>query len=216
MTKHIQRFLVAGFLCGVLGANLRADSVLLTFEGLTNQQSVGSFYNGGAGGNLGVVFSPNAIVADQTDLSINTFLTPSPNNSLFFLTGAAATLNYAAGFTEGFSFYYSAAFNPGFINVYSGLDGTGTLLARLDLPTTVNGASNPDCQGNNFCPFVPIGVAFSGTARSVDFGGTVNQIAFDNITIGAATPRDICPEPASLVLMLTGLALAAPKLRRLV
>ncbi|HTQ79133.1 MAG TPA: hypothetical protein VMM92_03995, partial [Thermoanaerobaculia bacterium] len=36
---------------------------------------------------------------------------------------------------------------------------------------------------------VPIGVSFSGVARSVDFGGTANQIGFDNITFGSQTPN---------------------------
>jgi hypothetical protein len=31
-------------------------------------------------------------------------------------------------------------------------------------------------------------VTFTGTAHSVDFGGTVNQVGFDNITLGSGTP----------------------------
>ena len=39
-----------------------------------------------------------------------------------------------------------------------------------------------------FSTFAPIGVTFTGVAKSIDFGGTVNQIVFDNVTFGSATP----------------------------
>jgi hypothetical protein len=64
-------------------------------------------------------------------------------------------------------------------------------------------------MNHNFCPFEPIGVSFSGTAESVDFGGTVNQIVFDNITIGASVPVSDTPEPGSWLLMATGIILVA-------
>jgi hypothetical protein len=70
--------------------------------------------------------------------------------------------------------------------VYDGLNATGNVLATLDLPTTPAGGA-PDPTGD-FSPLVPIGVTFSGTAHSIDFGGTVNQVGFDNITIGSGTP----------------------------
>jgi hypothetical protein len=104
--------------------------VLLTFEGLADQQAVGDYYNGGAGGNFGVSFSSNALAINE--FNQNEGMIPSPPNGVFFLSGAAATLNNAAGFTDGFSFLYSAPFFPGVINVYSGLNGTGTLLANIE------------------------------------------------------------------------------------
>jgi hypothetical protein len=49
---------------------------------------------------------------------------------------------------------------------------------------------------------LPIGVGFGGIAKSIDFGGTVNQIAFDDITFGSTTPGDLnpVPEPGTLLL----------------
>ncbi|MGH8172401.1 MAG: hypothetical protein ACREPX_04595 [Rhodanobacteraceae bacterium] len=168
---------------------------VLTFEGLGDQEPVNEFYNGGTGGNgsgpgqnFGVSFSTNSLSIIDADAggSGNFGGEPSPDTVLFFLTGAAATMNVAAGFTTGFSFFYSAISSPGTIRVYDGLNATGTLLATLDLPLTPNNGA-PDPNGA-FSPLVPIGVTFAGTAMSVDFGGTVNQVAFDNITLGSSTP----------------------------
>jgi hypothetical protein len=183
-----------------------AGSIVLDFEGLGDQEAVNQFYNGGTGGggsgpgaNYGVVFSDNSLSIIDADAggTGNFGGEPSPSTVLFFLTGAAATLNVAAGFTTGFSFFYSAINNPGVIRVYDGLNATGNLLATLDLPLTpFNGAPDPSGQ---FSPLVPIGVTFAGTARSVDFGGTVNQVAFDNITLGSGTPGGGGPPPAPAV-----------------
>jgi hypothetical protein len=195
-----------------------ADVIVLTFEGLQNLESVQNFYNGGLGGNgsgpgpnFGITFSPNALAIIDSDAggTGNIGGEPSPDTVLFFLSGTAV-MNVPAGFTTGFSFFYSAINNPGVVNVYDGLNATGNLLASINLPVTPSDGGDPT---GAFSPFVPIGVAFAGTARSVDFGGTVNQIAFDDITIGSATPGAVVPEPATFAvfgLMATG----ALKLRR--
>jgi hypothetical protein len=168
-----------------------AAAIVLDFEGLEDLESVNNFYNGGTGSNgsgpginYGIEFGSNALALIDADAggSGNIGGEPSPNTALFFLSGSAV-LNSAAGFDTGFSFFYSAINNSGVVNVYDGLGATGNLLASLSLPTTpFNGAPDPTGQ---FSPFVPFGVNFNGTARSVDFGGTVNQIAFDDITFGS-------------------------------
>ncbi|MGA9422605.1 MAG: hypothetical protein WBW61_09590 [Rhodanobacteraceae bacterium] len=177
-------------------------SVVLDFEGLGDQEAVNEFYNGGTGGsgsgpgaNYGVSFSTNSLaLIDSDDGGSGNFGgEPSPDTILFFLSGAAATMNVPGGFTTGFSFFYSAINNPGVIRVYDGLDATGNLLATLDLPLTPAGGA-PDPTGD-FSPLVPIGVTFAGTAMSVDFGGTVNQVGFDNITLGSGTPGGGGPPP---------------------
>lgn len=180
----------------------RGDTVVLTFEGLGDQEAVNAFYAGGTGGNgsgpgpnYGITFTSNSLSIIDADAggTGNFGGEPSPDTVLFFLTGAAATMNAPGGFTTGFSFYYSAINNPGQIRVYDGLDASGNLLATLDLPLTPFGGA-PDPSGQ-FSPLVPIGVAFAGTARSVDFGGTVNQVAFDDITLGTDTPGGPPPQP---------------------
>jgi hypothetical protein len=183
----------------------QAAVVVLDFEGVGNSNPVGNFYDT-APHDFDITFSPNALgVVDSDDGGTGNFGgEPSPSTILFFLNGPAATLNAANGFTDGFSFFYSAITDPGFINVYDDLNGTGNLLATLDLPTTPSGDGDPT---GDFSPFVPIGVSFSGVAKSVDFGGTFNQIGFDNITIGSAEP---VPEPFTILGSLTagGIGLA--------
>ena len=116
-------------------------------------------------------------------------------------------MNRADGFTNGFSFFYAAPNSGGSFSVWSGLNGTGTLLASLVLGTT---ASTCVGFGATFCPFVAAGVSFADVARSVTFAGVANQIVFDDVTFGNATPDmppdlGVVPEPASIVLMGTGL-----------
>jgi len=213
--------LVAGLLalCSVLAS---AGPVVLTFEGLQNSEPVDNFYNGGTGGfgsgpgpSLGISFTDNsqAFIQDEDGGSLNAAGLPSPDTGLVFLSGAAATMNVPAGFTTGFSFFYSAINVPGVINVWSGLDDGGTLLATLTLPVTPSEVgSNPACTDGiePFCPLVPIGVSFSGTAMSVDFGGTENQIVFDDITLGSATAgggTPSVPEPSTFAMLGLGVAL---------
>jgi RHS repeat-associated protein len=168
---------------------------MMGFDALQCMEYVDTYYAGGSGSfgsgpgpNYGVTFSSNAMVLTDAILgttangcSSNVTNMPSPYNQVFFLSGSAATMDVPAGFTDGFSFYYNSAYDTGFINVWSGLDGTGTLLATLNLPITGGCPNWPQ-----FCVWDPIGVSFMGTAMSVDFGGTENQISFDNITLGVA------------------------------
>jgi hypothetical protein len=203
--------LAATLLCGVPA---KADPVVLTFEGVGNLNAIGDFYNGGAGGNLGISFAANslAVVSSLDGGSGNIANTPSGDTAAFFLNGTGDLMNVAAGFSNGFSFFYSSVTVPGQVTVWSGLNGTGTLLATLDLAPT--GFCSP---GPNYCNWQAIGVSFNGIAESVNFSGTANQIAFDNITIGSATAGGgptATPEPATIVLLAIGSAGAVALRRR--
>ena len=208
---------IAAIASCLLSTKAEAATIVLDFEGLQDLEPVEDFYDGGFGGDgsgpgpdLDITFSPNALAIVDQDAggSGNFGNEPSPDTILFFLTGRAATLNVSSGFDTGFSFFYSAITQPGFVDVYSGLNATGTQLATINLPLTpFNGDPDPTGQ---FSPLVPIGVNFDGIARSIDFGGTINQIGFDNVTFGSATPgggdngnggnggNQPVPEPTSL------------------
>jgi len=80
-------------------------------------------------------------------------------------------MNVPGGFTTGFSFFYAGAV-AGTITVYSGPNATGSVLATIPVPP--NNAGILPCAAAPpafYCNFTPIGVAFAGTAQSVDFGG---------------------------------------------
>jgi hypothetical protein len=212
--KHRNK-LISGFFMTVVGfgcfQNANAETIVLDFEGVGSGAAVNNFYNGGtdssgrSGNNFGISFSNQSLGSIDRDAGGggNFANEPSPNTALFFLSGGAATLNIAAGFDTGFSFFYSSA-GSGFVNVYDGLNGTGNLLTTINLGRNIDSCSG-DPTGE-FCRFDPIGVNFSGIGRSIDFGGTANQIGFDNVTFGSATAGgstgagDV-PEPATTALL---------------
>lgn len=191
-----------------------AQTILLNFEGLKDTEQILNFYNGGTGSlgssgiNYGVSFSSNSLAIVQGAPGSNIGGLPTPVTGAFFLSGSANTMNVANGFSTSLSFSYSAPFQPGVVRIYDGLNATGSLLGSINLPKTPNGASVPGCNGKNFCPFQPIGLAFNGIAKSVDFSGTVNQIVFDDIKFTLA-PTTTVPEPTSVIGLLAISALGA-------
>jgi hypothetical protein len=199
-----------------------ASSVTLTFTGLGDQEAIDNYYNGGFGGNgsgpgpnYGIVFSSDSLaiisLLDGGSGNFSNVPPPATDTIAFFLNGAGDTMDVAAGFDTGFSFYYAAANTPGMVSVYSGLDGTGTLLATLDL--AVNG-SGCDSSGLAYDCWSEVGVAFSGTAESVVFGGAANYIGFADVTLGSSTVPTGTPEPGSLVLLGSSLFGAAGMMLR--
>lgn len=218
MTKLIRALAAGAFLLGSASA-ASAAVVTLTFEGIGNLASINNFYNGGtdSSGNSGVNYGINFTAAslgliDSDAGGAGNFANePSASTIAFFDNGSAATMNVAAGFTTGFSFFYSA-FSNASVTVYSGLNSTGTVLATLNLSTNFN---NGGCVGDPTgaaCHWDAVGVTFAGTAMSVDFGGVANQAGFDNITLGSATPG--VPEPATWALMIGGFAMVGAAMRR--
>jgi hypothetical protein len=197
-----------------------AAIVSLDFTGVVdpaqgNSTAVNGFYNGGTSGhgtsgvNYGVEFSSNG-------LGINSYNgccepdSPTPG-ILFFLSGGAVTINYAAGFTTGFSFNYSSN-SAAFVRVYDGLNATGNVLATLSLLQQANTGCAPGSTGF-YCNWDAVGVAFAGTAKSIDFGGGANFVAYDDITFGSSTPGAV-PEPASWAMLIAGFGLVGAAARR--
>ena len=209
----------------------QAATVSLNFEGVNATYPSGfaylqNFYNGGtssdgtSGVNYGVTFSANAQAICLNSLTVvcsNTSrggLAPgSDKGGLFFLSGNSTTINYAAGFDTGFSFNYAEPNTQGgSVSVYDGVDGTGNLLASFNLSLT-----SGSCPGYSagYCPFAPIGVTFTGIAKSIVFGGVANYVVFDDVTFGSGTPviDDGVPEPAAWAMMLLGVAGIGASLR---
>ncbi|HEY3756967.1 MAG TPA: hypothetical protein VGL42_12515 [Opitutaceae bacterium] len=196
-------------------ARASANVVDLTFEGLGNDESIDTYYDGGFGGNgsgpgpnYGITFTSDslALIAGNAPGGGGNFdgaLAPSPDTIAFFLTGAGDTMDVAAGFTTGFSFFYDNPYYTGSVTVWSGLDGTGTQLLSLTLNPV---AENPNATYGSYNAWAEMGGAFSGTAESVIFGGVANQIGFDNITLGSSVAVGRAPDSGGFSLVLEAAA----------
>ena len=198
----------------IAAAYTPAHAVSLNFAGLDGNspyEHVDGYYAGGFGSegsgpgpNYGITFSSNAIVGGPFPATNGSNIPGGPGAQLlFFLSGSSDIMDVAGGFTTGFSFDYSSPFYTGTVTVWSGTNGTGTLLATLNLGTTPE--QGPGCP-SIYCPFESIGVTFPGTALSVDFAGTENQIAFANITTNSSTPGGVVPEASTWAMMALGFA----------
>src|SRR5271168_2507841 len=124
--------MIAGALLLMGARTAKAGTVVLTFAGLGDEESVNNYYNGGLGGsgsgpgpNYGITFTSDslAIISNTAGGTGNFVNNPSGDTILFFLNGAGDTMNVAAGFTTGFSFFCSAGVVAGTVDVYSGLNG---------------------------------------------------------------------------------------------
>ena len=170
----------------------QAHATTLTFEGLQNGEAIDNYYDSGFGGsgsgpgpNYGITFTPNSLARN-----INSPTPVPPGNTVAFFIGAGDYMNKAAGFGTSLSFYYyNPGTAPGTVTVYSGLNGTGNALLTLTL--------SPDFG------FDAAGDFFPGTAESVDFSGSANNIYFDNVTFDINAL--VVPEPTTLTLLAAGL-----------
>jgi hypothetical protein len=211
----MMKFVMGAAASLAIGSAANAAVVVLDFNGVANPNNVatvGDYYNGGTSGdgntgtNYGVAFTPNALAIN----SYNGCCSPDPG-ILYFLSGGAVNISYAAGFTTGFSFYYSSA-STSSVTVYDGVGGTGNVLATINLVGQANSNCPPNSSGY-YCTWTPIGVSFSGTAKSIDFAGAANFVAFDDITFGSAVAGGV-PEPASWVMLIAGFGLVGAARRR--
>jgi hypothetical protein len=191
--------LAAGSLLAVTSA-FADTSTVIDFEAPASFESIGAFYGG-----VGVVFTPDALALQNDELGPYFSNAPSPVG-VMFAAGPDATMNVEMGFKDSISFSYSSsALVISGVNVYSGLDGTGTLLASFNLVSN----AQLGCSDSPFCRFDRVSSTFGGIARSVTFGSSANFAAFDDVAISAV------PEPTTAVLMILGVAgLLAARQRR--
>lgn len=160
---------------------------VLDFEGIGNGVSVGNFYDTDPQ-DFDITFSDNALALVDIDAggTGNFGGEPSPDTTMAFIGGGAATMNVLNGFSNGFSVFYSSPFATGEIRIYDDFNGTGNLITTIQLSLTpANG--EPDPTGV-FSPFVEVAAMFDGVAKSVAFAGANNLIGFDNITFFNQAP----------------------------
>ena len=183
-----------------LAAPAQAATTVLTFEGLGDLSPIGAYYG------PEYVFTNTALALVDSDAggSGNTANEPSGDTTMVFLDANSALLNVTSGFDTGFSFFYSSNSAAASVNVYSGFDGTGSLLGTINLVQQANSGCAGDPNGY-YCNWTNAGVAFAGVAHSIDFGGTANFIVYDNITFGSdVAGGGAVPEPSAWALMILG------------
>ncbi len=185
--------LKAGLLVGVLGLALQAQAatVLMNFDGVTTYYEVSEFYNGGTDG-AGVTGVNYGVSYHDFGTANGAFgQTTLPN--LAYNAVDRSVADVAAGFTS--LSFTSGAFSTAYMDVYSGLGGTGTLLGSAQL-------------GNDPYAFALTTVTFSGVAQSFVLRGGSGQAGIDDVQITTV------PEPETYGMLLAGLGLVGVAARR--
>lgn len=229
MSKCSKRIgLAAALAIGVAGmGSAGATTITMGFDELVPNayafgEYVANYYDGGCatrllGGANGTCGGPdwgvrwsNAVVGTSPAAQH----VPSPPN---YVTGSGSSIvmNVAAGFTDALTFGYAAPRGAGTLNIYSGLDGTGALLASFALPST---NPNKTCNLAAFTCWNDFTATFAGVAESVVFGGSLRFMGFDNVSFALRAASQEVAEPEALALfglgtLLIGLGVAVRRRR---
>jgi len=168
---------------------------------------------------FGVVFTDNAYslhsyLSVPPPISGGNFYRPSSKAALGLFSTALAEsasfyINVAAGFGETFKFLYTTtelANTANFVNLYSGENGTGSLIRSTTLDRT------NICANNIYCNWDEAALDFTGTVKSVLVSGRNGGYFFDNMTFGplaSPPPGTDLPEPGGIALSLAALGALA-------
>ncbi len=195
--------LISALAAGLLSAAPAFSApVTLDFEGASSFGSIDGYYNGGtdqygaSGPNLGVSFGLDALALSNDGVSgpgsNGEFYSNAPSpGTVMAVAGPSAALNVASGFVGEVSFYYSSSAASS-VSLFSGLDGTGSLLGTISLD------ANGCADGSPYCFWKLATLDFSGVAQSIQFGGA-SLAAFDNVTVAPV------PLPAAAWLLVSAL-----------
>lgn len=182
-------------------SSVMAATVKIDFENVTSFASIGSLYGG-----IGVSFGDDALGLQNAPGGVPDPFGPYYSNApsalgVMGVVGPSATMNVAGGFGQFFGFWYSSdSVIANGVQVWSGLNGAGSLLASFNLMAN---ATSGGCSSSAYCNFTQASTSLNSIARSVTFANAASVALFDNLII---------PEPSTT--MLVGLALAGLMLAR--
>jgi len=175
----------------LLGEATAQTKGVATFGGLKNLEFINNYYNGGTGSlgsgpgkNLQLSFTSNAqaIVSASKGGSGNFINNPGGYPVMFFASGGNIVVNAAAGVSTGIWFTYSSL-QSGTATVYAGPNATGQILGSANLVP-----NNSGCITYLLCVWSPVAFPLTGTAGSIQFLGTANQMAIGAIHLGVKIP----------------------------
>lgn len=164
---------------------------VVNFGRLKNLEFINQFYDGGTGSlgsgpgpNYGLQFTSNAqaIISAAKGGSGNFIGNPGGLPVMFFQTGNTATITATNGVQTAIWFYYSAL-QTGSATIYSGPNGTGTILGSLTLPPNDSG-----CNTYKLCVWTAVGLPLSAPAGSITFADPADYLAIGTMHIGTALP----------------------------
>lgn len=167
---------------------------VVNFGRLKNLEFINQFYDGGQGSlgsgpgpNYGLQFTSNAqtIISASKGGSGNFIGNPGGGPVMFFQTGNVTTITATNGVQTALWFYYSAL-QTGSATVYSGPNGTGTILASITLPV-----NNSGCNTYKMCVWSTVGVPLTAPAGSISFAGVPDYLAIGIIHLGSALPTSM-------------------------
>lgn len=187
------------------GANGSRSITELTFEGIGNFESVSGFYNGDTS-SLGIIGPTYGIQFNDAMVSLidmdnggsgNFANEPSDSTALGFYysdyyVDTSLAINVPYGFQTGFSAYYSVYAYPLTISIYDGENGTGNLLATVNLLPNAHYNCSGDPSGY-YCNWDYVSIPFNGTAKSVVFSGKILFSVFDNLAFDSINPAPSVP-----------------------
>jgi hypothetical protein len=192
-------------------AALPAHAALFTFEGLADNTAVPSgFYSASR---ITSITGATSFIASTAGGSVPFANMPSANTAI--LAGATgAIFNIPGGFTSSATVLYSANGSFNAVQVFAGLDGTGTLLGSsatfVDNRSTCNAGANPGDPG---C-WTLATITWSGSAQSIKLPGNAGTFYYDNLTLNVTAAGVPEPSTAALVGSVLLLGIAGLRLRR--
>jgi hypothetical protein len=209
--------LVCGALIGAGLASSPSFAATITFGAETNGVQIENYFNGGtdslgkSGTNVGVSFSLNAeslragVTGTQGQGTGKFENLPSGAPGVLYFaavpTNTTSIMDVAAGFS-GISFSYSllnnSASDASTVQLWSGLDGTGTMLGTLSLTASGKPVACTNLK-DEFCSWSSASLGNLGLAKSAVFTGNGAVFTeYDNLQV---IPT---PLPGGLFLLVSG------------